>query len=103
MQSVLSKLQIHPYQRKVLFEKKYRKPAPEPWHIDAKPGLAHNVCSGTLLNFIYMLLLKQKHMDIGNENDQADRIISTGKLHALLRFHIQPINVVVFHDPDREN
>src|SRR5690606_21397659 len=33
-----------------------------------------------------------------NENDQADRAISTGKLHALLRFHTRPINVVVFHD-----
>jgi len=32
-----------------------------------------------------------------NENDQADRAISTGKLHALLRFHIQPIDVVLFH------
>ena len=29
--------------------------------------------------------------------DQADRAISTGQLHALLRFHIRPINVVVFH------
>src|ERR1700712_598121 len=32
-----------------------------------------------------------------NENDQANRAISTGQLHALPRFHIQPINVVVFH------
>jgi hypothetical protein len=41
-------------------------------------------------------------MNISNENNQADRAISTGKLHALLHFHTQPINVVVFHDPDRE-
>src|SRR5579883_2276509 len=34
---------------------------------------------------------------IDNESDQADRAISTGKLHALLRFHTRPINVVVFH------
>ena len=32
-----------------------------------------------------------------NENNQADRAISTGKLHALLRFHTRPIDVVVFH------
>ena len=32
-----------------------------------------------------------------NENDQADRAISTGKLHASPRFHTRPINVVVFH------
>ena len=30
--------------------------------------------------------------------NQADRAISTGPLHASLRFHFQPINVVVFHD-----
>ena len=36
---------------------------------------------------------------IGNENNQADRAISTGKLHTLLRFHTRPINVVVFHGP----
>ncbi len=29
--------------------------------------------------------------------DQADRAISTGQLHALLRFHTRPINVVVSH------
>jgi len=26
-------------------------------------------------------------------------MISTSKLHILLRFHFWPINVVVFHDP----
>ncbi len=41
-------------------------------------------------------------MDIVNENDQVDRAISTGQLHALLHFHIRPINVVVFHGSDRE-
>jgi hypothetical protein len=37
-------------------------------------------------------------MGTENENDQADRAISTGKLHALPHFHTRPINVVVFHD-----
>ena len=32
-----------------------------------------------------------------NESDQAERAISTGQLHALLRVHIRPIDVVVFH------
>lgn len=36
-------------------------------------------------------------MGISNENDQADRTISTGKLQALPLFHTRPINVVVFH------
>ena len=42
--------------------------------------------------------LELSGMNMGNENDQADRIISTGKLHTLLRFHTRPINVVVFDD-----
>jgi len=33
-----------------------------------------------------------------NESDQANRVISTGKLHTLLCFHTRPINVVVYHD-----
>lgn len=36
-------------------------------------------------------------MSTSNGNDQANRTISTGKLHALPHFHTQPINVVVFH------
>ncbi len=28
---------------------------------------------------------------------QAERAISTGQLNALLRFHTQPIDVVVYH------
>ena len=31
--------------------------------------------------------------------DQASRSISTGQLHTLLHFHIQPINVVDFNKP----
>ena len=32
-----------------------------------------------------------------------DRAISTDKLHALQRFHTRPIDVVVYHGPDREH
>ena len=38
-----------------------------------------------------------------NENDQANRAISTGKLHALPHFHTRPINVVVFHGSSGRN
>ena len=38
-------------------------------------------------------------MDTENESNQANRTISTGKLHALLRFHTRPINLVVFEGP----
>lgn len=34
---------------------------------------------------------------------QANRAISTGKLHTSLHFHTQPINVVVFHGSNRDN
>ena len=34
---------------------------------------------------------------LGDESDQAERAISTGQLHALPRFHIRPINVVVYY------
>ncbi len=40
---------------------------------------------------------------IENESDQANRAISTGKLHASLRFHTRPINVVVFHGSQGRN
>ena len=36
-----------------------------------------------------------------NENDQADRAISTSKLHASRHFHTWPINVVVYHGSRR--
>ena len=35
----------------------------------------------------------------GNERGQANRQISTGKLNALLRVHLRPINLVVFEVP----
>src|SRR5437016_614808 len=36
-------------------------------------------------------------VDTENESNQANRTISTGKLHALPHLHTRPINVVVFH------
>jgi hypothetical protein len=42
-------------------------------------------------------IIKRSLMSMSNGNDQANRTISTGKLHALPHFHTQPINVVVFH------
>ena len=36
-------------------------------------------------------------LGMGDERDQAGRAISTGQLHALPRFHIRPIDVVVVH------
>ena len=47
--------------------------------------------------------IRLRRMGIRNENDQADRAISTGKLHALPHFHTRPIDVVVFHGSDRDH
>ena len=38
-----------------------------------------------------------------NEGNQANRAISTGKLHTSLRVHTRPINVVVFHGSQGRN
>ena len=40
---------------------------------------------------------------VGHKSNQAERAISTGQLHALPRFHIRPINVVVFHGSSGRN
>ena len=37
-----------------------------------------------------------------NEENQADRAISTAKLNASLHLHMRPINVVVYHDSQRD-
>ena len=41
-------------------------------------------------------------ISVHDEWFQVDWVISTGQLHALPRFHIQPINVVVFHGSQGE-
>ena len=38
----------------------------------------------------------------GTNRDQADRAISTAKLNASLHLHMRPINVVVYHDSQRD-
>ena len=43
------------------------------------------------------LLSFGKRMGIGNESNQDNRAISTGKLNALPHLHTRPINVVVYH------
>ena len=40
-------------------------------------------------------------VDTEDENNQADRAISTGKLNTLLRLHSRPIDVVVYHGSRR--
>lgn len=49
------------------------------------------------------VIIELRSMNIINGNEEVDRAISNGKLHALLHFHTRPINVVVFHGSDREH
>ena len=65
-----------------------------------------SLAAGLSSRRIVLVVLSDVHpfgMDRDNESDEADRAISTGKLHALLRFHTRPIDVVVFHGSDREH
>ena len=69
--------------------------AKEPWETSAAElSGASQGCSLVLLCFYHAPFWE---VSIRNENDQADRTISTGKLQALPLFHTRPINVVVFH------
>jgi hypothetical protein len=38
-------------------------------------------------------------MEEGEGASQATRAISTARLHGLRRFHLPPIDVVIFHGP----
>ncbi len=49
-----------------------------------------------------LFAIRSSVMSTNNGNDEVDRAISKAKLHALLHVHTPPINVVVFHGPDRE-
>ena len=53
------------------------------------------------MGLVWLLIFDQKflfHLTITGSN-QAYRAISTGQLNALLRLHLRPIDVVVFHGP----
>ena len=52
-----------------------------------------------LLTGYPLLLVRGKFYAWSKFYGQAERAISTGKLNVLLRLHIRPINVVVFHGP----
>ena len=53
-----------------------------------------------LLRFLYGRGVAQRVGCARNKfYGQAERAISTGQLNVLLRLHIQPIDVVVFHGP----
>lgn len=49
------------------------------------------------LSISHAVVTRTTDMDTENESNQANRTISTGKLHALPHFHTRPINVVVYH------
>ena len=46
-----------------------------------------------------LLLISRAYNLASTESNQAYRAISTGQLNALLRLHLRPIDVVVFHGP----
>ena len=48
-------------------------------------------------SIVFSASISDFEMGIGNESNQDNRAISTGKLNALPRLHTRPINVVVYH------
>ena len=76
-------------------------------HVWRPTGQPRSGCRVVRKSFAFALsgqvLRTCPEMSMSNENDQANRAISTGKLHALLHVHTRPINVVVFHGSDREH
>ena len=49
-----------------------------------------------------LALMQRMSSTARNGENQADRAISTAKLNALLHLHMRPINVVVYHDSQRD-
>ena len=54
--------------------------------------------TSVLFQVLFVLLTIQGSYDLAvSGSNQANRAISTGQLNALLRLHLRPIDVVVFH------
>ena len=52
---------------------------------------------------LYLVIQSERFAaERGEEDVEADRMISTSKLHMLPHFHTWPINVVVFHGSQRD-
>ncbi len=66
---------------------------------DCLVSMAHSLLEAKLV--FERSALRATRLD--NENNQVERAISTGKLHGLPRFHIRPIDVVVFHGSSGRN
>ena len=62
-------------------------------------GLDPRLCPEMCRSFFSVRAIRilSNAMGIGNESNQDNRAISTGKLNALPRLHTRPINVVVYH------
>src|SRR5579862_89446 len=62
-----------------------------------KQVLAASEQTRSFISVLHHLPPRGRKMGIGNESNQDNRAISTGKLNALPRLHTRPINVVVYH------
>ena len=55
--------------------------------------------SGVVMGWYALLTVKSGFNLTVTGSNQAYRAISTGQLNALLRLHLRPIDVVVYHGP----
>ena len=65
--------------------------------IEADAGGRPAIAGGSRFVFVADLASVALGLSLRMSASQANRAISTGKLHALPRFHTRPINVVVYH------
>ena len=69
--------------------------------VNASNNLIVKISSVCLVYVCSALIAVHEHRVmkiLDSEMNQANRVISTGKLHMLPYFHTQPINVVVYND-----
>ena len=69
------------------------------WHKNQSTyiWISNDLDTGLLIFRCLILFSSFNSLGIEFRRNQARQTISTGELHALLHFHPQPINVVVFH------
>ena len=69
------------------------------WSLDLQLGDTKFISALLLYSAFFYFCVCFSHKTTWVLYDQASRSISTGQLHALLHFHLQPINVVDFNKP----
>ena len=68
-------------------------------HVSFSGAVLHKSWFDLLFVYFLIVLKSTNEVSLLLDRDQAYRVISTGQLSACWHLHLQPIDVVVFHDP----